>query len=210
MTMISHSSLATAITIPVVSALIGYVTNYIAVKMLFRPHSPRRVLGLTFHGLVPKRQKQIAVNLGRMIERDLISHKDIEAVLRSSTTTSEATSFMNEQVDAFVAKFVAQNPMVGVFLQGPIIDQVKTLLVGQMTERLPEFTERIVSRVEEGLDIKETIREKIEGFDLTKLEGMIQEVSAKELKTIEVLGGVLGFFVGLVQVGLFVALEGQW
>lgn len=204
--MISHSNILSLASIPLISALIGYVTNYIAVKMLFRPHSPRRFLFLTFHGLVPKRQKQIAESLGRMIERDLLSHKDIQAALLNSGSAEEATAFLNEQVDAFVAKFVASNPMVGMFLQGGILDQVKTMLAAQLNEKLPEFMGRLVGKVEEQLDIKAIIQSKVEGFDLSKLESLIQEVSAKELKTIELLGGVLGFLVGIAQVGFLVLI----
>jgi uncharacterized membrane protein YheB (UPF0754 family) len=205
--MISHSDYLSLASIPVISALIGYVTNYIAVKMLFRPHNPTRFLFITFHGLVPKRQKEIAASLGRMIERDLFSHKDIEAVLRSSNSAAEATAFMNEQVDAFVAKFVASNPMVGMFLQGGMLDQVKSVLAGQIAEKFPDFIGRMVEKVEEGLDIQAVIQKKVEAFDLSKLEGLIQEVSNKELKTIEVLGGVLGFIVGVFQVAFMVLIS---
>jgi uncharacterized membrane protein YheB (UPF0754 family) len=61
---------------------------------------------------------------------------------------------------------------------------------------------RVVERVEERLDIKELVTDKVNAFDLSKLESMIYEVSSRELKTIELLGGVLGFIVGLGQVGL--------
>jgi uncharacterized membrane protein YheB (UPF0754 family) len=201
-----HSDLATIISIPIVSALIGYITNYIAVKMLFRPRSPTRFLGLTLHGLVPKRQKEIAASLAKMIERDLISHKDIQAVLQSPETSAEASAFLHEQIDGFVVKLVAQNPMVGAFLQGPMLDQVKGILSAQMTERFPQFMGRVVERMESGLDIKATIQQKIEAFDLSKLESLIYEISARELKTIELLGGVLGFLVGVVQVGIMMTL----
>ena len=92
--------------------------------------------------------------------------------------------------------------MVGMFLQGPLLDQIKQMLSSQMSERFPEFMERIVTRVEHRLDVSEIVTRKIEGFDLSKLESLIYEVSSRELKTIEVLGGVLGFIVGLVQVGI--------
>ncbi len=174
--------------------------------MLFRPQSPSRFLGLTLHGLVPKRQKEIAASLGRMIERDLISHKDIQAVLQSPETSAEASAFLHEQIDGFVVKLAAQNPMVGAFLQGPMLDQVKAILTAQMTEHFPQFMGRVVEKMEAGLDIKATIQQKIEAFDLSKLESLIYEISARELKTIELLGGVLGFLVGVVQVGVMMLL----
>ena len=137
-----------------------------------------------------------------MIERDLFSQDDIHAALSGSETAEEAAAFLSEQVDVFAQKIASQNPMVGMFLQGPLLDQIKQMLSSQMSERFPEFMERIVTRVEHRLDVSEIVTRKIEGFDLSKLESLIYEVSSRELKTIEVLGGVLGFIVGLVQVGI--------
>jgi hypothetical protein len=206
MTMTSRSDLLFLISIPIISALIGYVTNYIAVAMLFRPHRPVSILGLRLQGLVPRRQKEIAQSLGAMIERDLFSQADIKEALRGVDSSGEASTFLNEQIDSFVEKLTAQNPMIGMFMQGPLLEQVKGLLRDQLSEKFPSLIERVVERAEHKLDISEIVRQKVESFDLTKLEAIIHEVSARELKTIEVLGGVLGFIVGLVQVGLMVAL----
>jgi uncharacterized membrane protein YheB (UPF0754 family) len=200
----THYSVWALISVPIIAAMIGYITNYIAVRMLFRPQKPRRFLGLVVHGLVPRRQKEIAASLGAMIERDLFSQEDIHAALSGADTAAEAAAFLSEQVDTFALKVGAQNPMVGMFLQGPLLDQIKKMLSDQMAERFPQFMERIVSRVEHRLDVSEIVTRKIEGFDLSKLESLIYEISARELRMIEVLGGVLGFLVGLVQVGIMV------
>ena len=202
--MSQHYSLWALFSVPVIAALIGYITNYIAVRMLFRPHKAVRIAGITFQGLVPRRQKQIAASLGAMIERDLFSQEDIHAALSGAETAQEATAFLSEQIDAFAHKIGAQNPMVGMFLQGPLLEQIKQTLAGQMAERFPEFMERVVARVEHRLDVREIVARKIEAFDLSKLESLIYEISSRELKTIEILGGVLGFVVGLVQVGIMV------
>ncbi len=174
--------------------------------MLFRPHSPRRFLGVTLHGLVPRRQKEIAHSIGTMIERDLFSHEDIQAALQNADTAEAAADFLNEQVDLFAERLTGQNPMLGAFLQGGLLQQVKGILVGQMNEKFPEFIERVVEKAEHNLDVSAIVEKKIQEFDLTKLESLIYEVSARELKTIEVLGGVLGFLVGLGQVGIMVVL----
>ncbi len=159
-------------------------------------------MGITFHGLVPKRQKEIAASLGSMIERDLFSHEDIHRALQSSETTEEASKFLSEQVDLFANRMVSQNPMIGAFIQGPLLDQIKTMLQSQMADRFPQFMERVVERVEHRLDVSAIVQAKIEAFDLGKLESIINEISRRELKAIEVLGGVLGFLVGLIQLGL--------
>jgi len=137
-----------------------------------------------------------------MIERDLFSHEDIQAALSSAETAEEAQAFLGEQVDLFVGKLAAQNPMVGMFLQGALLEQVKAMLLAQMGEKLPLLIERVVERAEHKLDVSAIVAAKVEKFDLGKLESLIYEVSARELKTIELLGGVLGFLVGVGQVVL--------
>ena len=52
---------------PTVGAVIGYVTNSIAVMMIFRPHEPRGILGFQLHGLVPKRQPDLARKIGEVV-----------------------------------------------------------------------------------------------------------------------------------------------
>ncbi len=194
------------LSIPVVSALIGYITNYVAVRMLFRPHAPRRVLGLTIQGLVPRRQREIATSLGTMIERDLFSHDDIQEALQGADTAQEAAAFLNEQVDLFVQRLAGQNPMVSMFLQGPLLEQVKGMLLEQMEQKFPTLIERVIERAEHKLDVSAIVSAKVEKFDLSKLEAIIHEVSARELKTIELLGGVLGFLVGVAQAGCMLLL----
>jgi uncharacterized membrane protein YheB (UPF0754 family) len=206
MTMTSHSSNLVLVAIPLISALIGYVTNYIAVMMLFRPYTPKSLGIIKLHGLVPRRHGDIARSLGTLIERDLFSHNDIHAALQSAETTEEASVFLGEQVDLFIQNLSQQNPMIGMFVQGDLLVQVKEMLGKQMTEKFPSFMERVVERVEHKLDVSAIVQRKIEAFDITKLESIIYEVSARELKTIEYLGGVLGFIVGLVQVVLLVTL----
>lgn len=207
--MISHSNWWALASLPVVSALIGYITNFIAVKMLFRPRVARRFCGVTLQGLVPRRQREIAASLGALIERDLLSSADLLEALKKGALggtegMAEAASFLHEQVDLFVQRLSQQNPMVGMFLQGPLLEQVREALVAQMKERLPELIDRVVKRVDGVLDIKGTVQRKVEGFDLTKLESVILEVSSRELRVIEWLGGVLGFLIGVIQVGVMV------
>jgi uncharacterized membrane protein YheB (UPF0754 family) len=141
-----------------------------------------------------------------MIERDLLSHEDIQAALANADTTLEATAFLNEQVDLFIQNLSAQNPMIGMFVQGPLLEQVKGMLATQMSQKFPDFMGRVVEKVEDRIDVSEIVRTKIEKFDLSKLEAIIYEISSRELKTIEVLGGVLGFIVGLGQVAIMLVL----
>ena len=60
--------------------------------------------------------------------------------------------------------------------------------------------------VEQGLDVRSLVTEKVAGFPLPRLEQLVLEVASRELRHIEVLGGVLGFLVGLIQAAVLTLL----
>jgi len=192
------------ISVPLVAALIGWITNYIAVKMIFHPRTPYRFLGMTIQGVIPKRQNELAVSLGETIEEKLISHRDVQAVLQSDEVHSKILELIEEQVEIFFKTKLTSNPLIGMFLQGEFVAQIKRMLIEQLTASLPQFIEGMMQTVEDRLDFKEIVRKKVEAFDLLTLEAIVYKIADRELKTIEYLGGVLGFLVGLVQVAIMI------
>jgi uncharacterized membrane protein YheB (UPF0754 family) len=63
------------------------------------------------------------------------------------------------------------------------------------------------NRLREDGRVGDIVQEKIINFDLDRLEAVILKVSGTELKAIEILGGVLGFVIGLIQAGIMIALR---
>ncbi len=190
------------ILIPVVAALIGWGTNTIAVKMLFRPRRQVSILGFKLQGLVPRRQMDLANKIAQTVERDLISHKDVQAVIQSPETQAEIEKLIQQQISTFISEKLAFLPLVSAFLQGETAQQINALLVKQFRDAIPDLLQGLVDKVEHKMDFQQIVRSKVEAFYLGRLEQIIYDISAKELKTIEYLGGVLGFLVGLAQVGL--------
>ena len=69
---------------PVLGAVIGSVTNYIAIKMMFRPYTEKYIFGkkLPFTpGIIPARRKDIARAIGQMVEDNLIGRDEIGQAL---------------------------------------------------------------------------------------------------------------------------------
>jgi len=71
---------------PLIGSVIGYVTNYIAVKMLFRPRHPVKVGNFTLPftpGIIPKRKADLARALGKAVGNNLFTGSDLEQMLLS-------------------------------------------------------------------------------------------------------------------------------
>lgn len=189
--------------LPVIGALIGWFTNFLAVKMLFRPRRPVRVLGVTIQGLVPKRQPELAERIGEIVEQEFGLHKQIEKILRDEEAMGSFRRVLDRKVEAFIAeKTSVLGGLVSAFLSEEKLVQIRTAVVDSVMANIPETMEQASLQLEARLKIKETVSDRIANFDLDKLEEITRRVAHRELKHIELFGGVLGFVIGLVQMAV--------
>ena len=186
--------------LPIVSALIGWITNYIAVKMLFRPQKPWSFFKI--QGLLPKRQKELARKIGETVEGKLLSLEDVISKLNEKDLNEKLAPLVRETIDIFVQKKLQQIPVVGMFLQGEMLSEIKEMLVVETLQSVPKMIVAFGDSLQENVSLKKMVQEKVEQFDLSVLEEIVYDISGTELRAIELMGGVLGFFIGLVQVGI--------
>src|ERR687889_793930 len=101
------------IIIPVISAFIGWFTNWIAIKMLFHPREPKKILGITFHGIFPKRQQQFAEKLGKLVSQELLSFSDIESKITDPKNVDKIMPLVDKHIDEFLrVKLADSMPVV--------------------------------------------------------------------------------------------------
>lgn len=81
--------------------IIGAFTNYIAIKMMFRPYSEKRLFGFVVPftpGIIPKRQNDLAKAIGRVVCDNLVDADGISKMLLSDETIGKLESKIDEMV----------------------------------------------------------------------------------------------------------------
>lgn len=81
--------------------IIGAFTNYIAIKMMFRPYSEKRLLGFAVPftpGIIPKRQNDLAKAIGRVVSDNLVDADGISKMLLSDETIGKLESKIDEMI----------------------------------------------------------------------------------------------------------------
>ncbi|MDD2792745.1 MAG: DUF445 family protein [Sediminibacterium sp.] len=187
--------------IPLISAFIGWFTNWIAIKMLFHPREPKIILGIRFQGIFPKRQQQFAQKLGKMVSRELLSFQDIETKISNPANVQKLMPFVEQHIDHFLrVKLADQMPVISMFIGDKTINQLKAVFIAELTELFPVIMKNYMNNLQEELDLEKIVIEKVSGFSSDKLENMLNAIMAKEFRFVEIIGGVLGFIIGLIQV----------
>ncbi len=193
---------------PVICALIGWVTNYIAVKMLFHPKRPVKVGPVTFFGIFPKRQKALAEKLGEVISTELVNAGDACAMINDPEMRARFDEMLNDYMDRMLrVRLVEAIPMAAMFMTDETVAKIKAALAPEIERIVPEIICGATDALKERFDVKAIVKEKLEAFSSDKLEEILMAVMRKELKFVEVVGGVLGFLVGVFQ-AVFFALGG--
>jgi uncharacterized membrane protein YheB (UPF0754 family) len=191
--------LQTWITIPAIGGLIGLVTNWLAVKMIFRPIQPHRLLFFNLQGLVGRRQRELAAAIGRVVGAHLVEHRDIVAGLQKLDLGAVFASVLDRGLGPKVAE-LRSLPLIGGFLTDARIDDIKNAIQTSILAHKDAVLTAIEDGLERGLDVPKLVEEKVAAFPVEKLERLILDVSSRELTAIVWLGGVLGVLIGLGQV----------
>ena len=192
---------------PVLAALIGWVTNYLAIKMLFHPREEVKVLGISLQGVFPKRQKQLALKLGTLVSEELLSMEQITEKIKAHATSDETMDAIGKRIEMTIReKLVQAFPMLSMFLSDDMVEKVTNLFRKELKDFLSQSVDELSTKLENNLDISEVVREKVEGFSSDKVEDLLFNLMKKEFKFIEIAGAVLGFAIGCVQVALTFSL----
>jgi uncharacterized membrane protein YheB (UPF0754 family) len=189
------------ILIPFISAFIGWFTNWIAIKMLFHPKEPKKILGITFHGIFPKRQVQFAEKLGIMVSKELISFAEIEEKITDPKNIEKMMPIVEAKIDEFLRTRLSDAfPIISMFIGENTINQLKTVFMKELETLFPNMIKSYMKSLESTLDLEKIVTQKVSGFSSDKMENILNQIMSKEFRFVEIIGAVLGFIIGLFQV----------
>lgn len=194
--------------LPLITALIGWVTNYIAIKMLFHPRKPVKLGFFTVQGILPRRQPDIALQLGRIVANDLLSSEDLSQQL----TNDRSRVLYDEFIDAQAEKFIRQKlrrvvPVSRLLLRSKALANLKKTFAEELMEQLPNLVDKLTREDSGSLDIQQLVEDRIREFSTDRLEKMLYDILAREFRFIEFLGAALGFIIGALQLAFILVVR---
>lgn len=176
---------------PAVGAVIGALTNKIAIRMLFHPYKAwyigRWRVPMT-PGVIPQQRETIAANIATTFDANLLSGDDIHQALTGETA--------HRQMDAKVEEILEQ---LGPFAS--VARPFKPKIVDAVLEGLEAYIKELIASGGE-LDIRQRIEDRINAMETAKLEELIMGFSEKQFRYITIFGGLIGGLIGLFQAGI--------
>ena len=184
----------------IISGAIGWITNWVAIKMLFRPHKEINFGLFKIQGLIPKRRAEIGTGIANIIQNELISVKDVISNIDRVEFSKRLNDLIEDVLDKNLKKKVKEKfPLLQMFFSDKVAKDVGNTIKDIVMENQEKIFEIFSNYAEENIDFEVIISDKISNFSLDKLEAIITLLAKKELKHIEVIGAVLGVLIGAIQ-----------
>jgi uncharacterized membrane protein YheB (UPF0754 family) len=188
---------------PLLTAAIGWVTNWLAIKMLFHPREPLRLFFWKWQGLIPRRQQQLAAEAAEIIEREIIQQHAILDEIKKIELTPYLEKTARRLVWERIGPQLRAIPLLGSFINDAILEKFETIASAEIKKEAEPLVEQVAAEFESSVDLQHLIETNIAAFDLERLEAIVNSVAKNEFRTIERLGALLGFLIGCAQVALF-------
>ena len=184
----------------IISGAIGWITNWVAIKMLFRPHKEINFGLFKIQGLIPKRRAEIGTGIANIIQNELISVKDVISNIDRVEFSKRLNDLIDDVLDKNLKKKVKEKfPLLQMFFSDKVAKDVGNTIKDIVMENQEKIFEIFSNYAEENIDFEIIISDKISNFSLDKLEEIVTLLAKKELKHIEVIGAILGGLIGVAQ-----------
>ena len=188
-----------AIFLIAVGAIIGWLTNVLAIKMLFRPIRPIVIplLNIKIQGLIPKRRNDISKSIGEVVEKELVSINEIFDKMVTEENKTEVINIIKEKLLKVIDYKIPA--IIPFSIKSKIIEYFEEQINKDARSILDSSIDGIINSTVHKIKIGEMVESKIDELELENMEKLILGLTSRELKYIELLGGVLGGIIGLLQ-----------
>jgi uncharacterized membrane protein YheB (UPF0754 family) len=198
------------LSIPFTCAFVGWVTNYMAVKMIFHPMNFWGIGKFGWKGIIPNHAIKMSGLITKVLTEKLVKPKELYNKINPDDLLLLVTDLIDRKAEEIVKDVIqAKNPalwkLLPAGLTASIEEEVRSVIPGQVREVYKSFGDDL----DNVLDFNEVIRGSLSGKNTVYLIEMFQRCGGPEFTFIIQSGAYFGFIIGLVQV-LFINILGQW
>jgi uncharacterized membrane protein YheB (UPF0754 family) len=195
--------------LPLAGLIVGYVTNWLALKLIFHPLYPKKYLfGLvTYQGLFLKRQKEVAEAYAKIVSEEIVSVENMAEFVVRGPGAEKLARLIEKHVETLVEHTVG-DASVAILrtLAADRVEAIKNIVTYRFMEELPISVRRLFAYAEDALSIEEELRERMKALPPPEFERFLHPIFEEDETTLIIVGAVLGGIAGLIQYYLLFVL----
>jgi uncharacterized membrane protein YheB (UPF0754 family) len=184
--------------LPAAGFLVGYLTNWLALKLIFEPRTPRKYGPWRVQGLFHKRQAEVSHEFATMVAADVINPDNIVATMTSGEAKGRLLAIIDRRVKELVDKY-RMHP-IGMMLPPDVMSAMQDDVSRRIEDELPKKDGFLHVFASKAVDIKNALVSQMVNLDPESFEGVLRPAFQQDEWKLIVAGAVLGLGAGVLQV----------
>jgi uncharacterized membrane protein YheB (UPF0754 family) len=186
--------------LPLGGLIVGYATNWVALRMIFEPKNPIKIGPFVIHGLFFKRQTEVAEEYSEIISREILYARNIMDAIFQGPMTDEVIKIVQNHTKRSLEKNLGLGkPFVLMVIGTDSYLEMKKRVCEMVLEQMPKSLNAIEEYTEEAIDIKNLLREKMTELSPEDYEGILRPAFQHDEWKLIVAGATLGLCAGFGQ-----------
>jgi uncharacterized membrane protein YheB (UPF0754 family) len=186
--------------LPLFGLFVGYASDWLALKMLFHPKEPHRILWWTVQGRFLARQEEVTADYAAMMADRVLTPENFFDALLTGPYADALFQLVRRHVNRVLDEQAgAARPLVVMAVGSRQYEEMKRGVIRAIETELPVALAEARDYAEEALDIRNTVTQKMERMTPTQFEGLLRPAFQADEWILVTVGAALGFTVGLLQ-----------
>jgi uncharacterized membrane protein YheB (UPF0754 family) len=187
---------------PLFGFFIGWITDWLALKMVFLPREPRKFFGVfTWQGVFQKRRDQVAADYGDMIAKEIITIPNIVEAVLTGPKSDRLFQIVQREVQRTIDEQAGViKPFVVAAVGSTRFQQMKASVAEKTVQRVPQTVRHAEDYATGALDVRNTVVERMRQLNRLEFEQLLRPAFRQDEWKLIAVGAVIGGIVGEMQV----------
>ncbi|MCT4579838.1 MAG: hypothetical protein N4A35_00350 [Flavobacteriales bacterium] len=186
--------------LPLAGLIVGYATNWLALKLIFEPVEEKSVLGMKFQGLFIKRQNEVAEEYAKMLTEEIFTFDRIFAAIINGSTKDRFVNLVLKHAERGIDEGVGiSKPVVNLVAGKRNYDKMKNVVLDKVIREMPSSVKPVFSYADEVMDLETVFRTKMQALSPPEFVGFLRPVFQEDELKLILIGAVLGMAAGFAQ-----------
>jgi uncharacterized membrane protein YheB (UPF0754 family) len=184
--------------LPAAGFFVGYLTNWIAIKLVFSPREPTKIGGITIQGLFHKRQNEVAEAFGRTVATRVLNADNIVKTVMESDGAKRMNEIVAHRIGELISKYEA-HPMAKLVVPEASRPALRAEILERVQTEWPKPGGFFHTFAGQSVDLQGELERRMKALDRESYEGVLRPAFQQDEWKLIAAGAVLGTIAGALQ-----------
>ncbi|MCU1683872.1 MAG: hypothetical protein JWQ81_4611 [Amycolatopsis sp.] len=186
---------------PIFGFVTGFVTDWLALKMIFYPREPRGFGLFRWQGMFQKRREQVAMDYGALIAEEVLTVRNVMEAVLTGPKSDRLFAMIQREIQRTIDQQASiAKPLVALTVGGKQYQEIKKAAAAKAIDYLPETVKHVEGYATGALDVRNTIVSKMRQLTPLEFEGILRPAFQQDEWKLIAVGAIIGGLVGELQV----------